>query len=113
MIELITQQQFEALLEKSQSQPVFIFKHSDTCPTSASAFNRVAQVIQSQNGAMPEVHLIEVKAARPVSNEIASRLGVRHQSPQMILVKAGEAVWNASHHDIGPRQIAEAIEKNT
>lgn len=45
---------------------------------------------------------------RPVSNEIAARLGVKHESPQAILVRGGKAVWHASHRQVTAANLAAA-----
>jgi bacillithiol system protein YtxJ len=60
----------------------------------------------------PEVsyNLITVQTARPISNEIASRLGIRHESPQAILVRDGREIWSASHFAITSSSLRQAIE---
>lgn len=52
--------------------------------------------------------VVKVIEDRPVSNEIAARLGVKHESPQAILVRSGKAVWHASHGRITAAALAEA-----
>src|SRR3954467_6256626 len=83
----------DQLLARSHEEPVILFKHSTTCPISANAYRQMSQV----EGA---VSLVVVQRARDVSNEIESRTGIRHESPQAIVLRNGEAVWNASHFDI-------------
>jgi bacillithiol system protein YtxJ len=60
--------------------------------------------------AYPDVqaHLVDVRAERPQSQLIAARAGVRHESPQIIILRRGSAVWSASHGDI----TAGAIQRN-
>jgi bacillithiol system protein YtxJ len=53
--------------------------------------------------------LIVVQNARSISNEAAARLGVKHETPQAILVRNGNPVWHASHMDITSEAIEEAI----
>ena len=52
--------------------------------------------------AHPDVHayLVDVRAERPLSQDIAARTGVRHESPQVIILRRGAVVWSASHEDI-------------
>jgi bacillithiol system protein YtxJ len=45
-------------------------------------------------------YLVDVRAQRAVSQQIAARSGVEHESPQIIVFRRGAVVWNASHHDI-------------
>jgi len=95
----------EALIERSQANPVVIFKHSTTCPISASAYQEMQQLAA-------EVNLVEVQSARPVSEELEKRLGIRHESPQVIVLRKGKAVWDASHWRINVGAVADAVREN-
>ena len=92
----------EILIERSQQQPVVIFKHSLTCPISASAFKQMT-------GYQGDVALVEVQRARSLSNEIEKRLGIRHESPQVIVLSNGQVVWDASHFKVTADAVAEAV----
>jgi bacillithiol system protein YtxJ len=94
--------ELEKLIDRSKERPVVIFKHSLTCPISASAYERM----KSYDG---DVDLVEVQRARPLSDEIAQRLGVRHESPQIIIVRNGQVLWDASHFQITADKVAEAV----
>ena len=96
----------EELTERSKDRPVVIFKHSLTCPISASAFDQM-EVFEGP------VSLVEVQKARALSNEIESRLGVRHESPQVIVLRNGQVVWNASHFKITSDAVAKAVKEAT
>lgn len=90
-----------------ENEEAIIFKHSLTCPISAGAYEEFMQYVKN-----PEVKpwaLVIVQESRPVSNEIADRLGVQHQSPQVLFIKKGEAVWNASHWNITENELKKAI----
>jgi bacillithiol system protein YtxJ len=86
-----------------------VFKHSTTCPISASARDRVEDYFGDAGADVPEVVMVKVIESRNVSNTIASELDVMHQSPQLILVKNGEAAWDTSHHMINADSINEAL----
>ena len=109
MKEITTVDEARELIAGSQNVPTLLFKHSTTCPISARAAMRVQEFIESAPENAPAIHLIKVIESRPVSNAIAADLGVTHQSPQMILVSGGKAVWDASHGNITPAAIEEAI----
>jgi bacillithiol system protein YtxJ len=47
-----------------------------------------------------QAYLVDVRAQRPLSQTIAMRSGVRHESPQVIVFRQGVPTWNASHADI-------------
>lgn len=94
----------EDLFNRSQEGPVVIFKHSTTCPVSAAVYNEM----ELFDG---EVALVEVQRARELSQEIEKRTGIRHESPQVIVLEKGSAIWNASHWRVTARAVAEAIEQ--
>ena len=93
---------FEELTERSKERPMVIFKHSLTCPISAAAYQQMEQF----DG---EVALVEVQSARALSTEIERRLGVAHESPQVIVLSKGQVVWNASHFKITAEAVADAV----
>ncbi|NIR34599.1 MAG: bacillithiol system redox-active protein YtxJ, partial [Actinobacteria bacterium] len=77
---------------------VMIFKHSLVCPTSSLAFREYERYVAEHGSDDGVVHaLIEIQNARPVSNAVAEKTGVRHESPQALLLRGGEAVWHESH----------------
>ncbi|MBC8031287.1 MAG: bacillithiol system redox-active protein YtxJ [Pyrinomonadaceae bacterium] len=94
----------EALTARSKDGPLVIFKHSLTCPISSAAYEQMARF----DG---EVALIEVQVARQLSREIEAKLGVRHESPQVIVLNKGQVAWNASHYKITAEAVAEAVKK--
>jgi len=99
----------EALAE-SERRPVLFFKHSLTCPISSRAFNELQSYIDNTDARL-SCRLIIVQTARSVSDEIASRLRLRHETPQAILVRNGREVWNASHNDVTASALNAAIGK--
>lgn len=101
--------ELDGVLAESGGRDVLLFKHSTTCPISASAYRRVAAWLGEAGAAAPAVYLVKVIESRALSNEIAARLGVRHESPQVILVRGGQAVWHASHGGIDGAAIQRAL----
>ncbi|HSS22289.1 MAG TPA: bacillithiol system redox-active protein YtxJ [Pyrinomonadaceae bacterium] len=101
-LKLTGKESLDGLVEKSKEQPVVIFKHSLTCSISASVYEEMAAF----DG---EVALIEVQKSRELSEEIASRLGVVHESPQVIVLRNGQVVWNASHFNITAGAVENAV----
>jgi bacillithiol system protein YtxJ len=95
-------------LSDIQDKQYFIFKHSNTCPISSMAHDVVAS--QEKLISIPIYKLI-VQEDRASSKEIAEHFGIRHESPQLILVDSDEAVWEASHGSITPSSIKLALEK--
>lgn len=95
-------------LAQSASQPVFLFKHSDSCGMSWQAHEEVRMALADPDWATT-VFLVTVQRSRPVSNAIADRLQVRHASPQMLLVTHGEVRWQASHMAITADAMRRAV----
>src|SRR5258705_1515984 len=96
----------ENLLTDSRERPVVVFKHSNSCPISAAAYREMENV----DG---DVGLIDVLRARDVSRELAELTGVRHESPQVIILRDGKAVWNASHYDVKAGAVADAVQAHS
>jgi len=92
-------EQLDTIVEESAETPVIIFKHSTRCPVSRMALKNFENEYSiEEEGAKP--YFLDLIAHRDVSNEIASRFKVTHQSPQVIVIKNGEDVYNTSHDDI-------------
>ncbi len=90
-------------LDHSQSEPIVLFKHSNTCELSAMAKQEMATVD------IPVFELV-VQTARPLSNHIEAYFGIRHESPQVILLHQGNPIFDASHRAVTADNIHSAIE---
>lgn len=89
---------FATMLNKSRDRLQLLLKHSTHCPTSRTAMAEFRRLATTNGDA--DLSVVLVIETRPLSTWIAERIGVDHQSPQVILLRDGEAVWNASHHEI-------------
>lgn len=87
--------QLHEIITLSETQPVLIFKHSTTCGISRMAMKQ----FESQFDLNDQVvsYYLDLLTYRSVSNEVAVRFGVEHQSPQLLLIKDGKCVFDASH----------------
>jgi bacillithiol system protein YtxJ len=105
---VVTLQELDSALDESRRRPVLFFKHSLTCAMSTRALRELESYL---NNADPRVSykLITVQSARSVSDETASRLRIEHESPQAILVRNGNELWNASHNEITAEALDRAI----
>ncbi len=56
-----------------------------------------------------EIILIDVQRFPRLGWEVATRTGVRHESPQVIVLRDGVAVWAADHRDIAAAELEEAL----
>lgn len=91
-------EQLEAMVTHSFEKPVLVFKHSTRCNISRMVLRQFEKKFALEENITP--YFLDLLEHRNLSNEIASRLGVQHQSPQVIVIKAGVAVYNASHESI-------------
>ena len=96
---------FDNLLSDSKQKAVIVFKHSNACPISARAYREMEKL---EN----RVNLLEIQAAPELSRELETLTGVRHESPQVILLRDGKAVWNASHFDVNAASVSKALQSN-
>lgn len=104
---LETTAQFETLVEESNVRPVVIFKHSPTCGTSAQAYDDLETYLGAPDAV--DLHLVDVLRSRPLSHAIASRFGVRHESPQLLLLIDGQVRWNGSHWRVNGDELRNAL----
>lgn len=98
-VKLTSPGQLDELIAQSHIVPVLLFKHSTTCNISAMVISRFEQKWKADPSAGICVYL-DLLAYRPLSNAIAEKTGIMHQSPQAILLKNGEAVYDESHGSI-------------
>lgn len=96
--ELTSIEQLDVLKSVSQNIFVGIFKHSTRCMISSSVLRRFKK--EALNDLPLKMYYLDLLSYRSISNEIANRFQVPHQSPQLLLIKEGEIVKNASHYDI-------------
>jgi len=106
-IDLVSPEQIEIIKKESNESPVLIFKHSTTCSISAMAFHRLQR---KSTGIKIKVYYLDLRANREVSNFVASTFEVIHESPQILLIDKGVAVYHRSHSEINAADILEAIE---
>ncbi|BDD03039.1 bacillithiol system redox-active protein YtxJ [Aureibacter tunicatorum] len=107
--ELETSEQLKVALELSEKQPVMLFKHSTRCPISSMALKRMESGWDEAKAGDLQPYFLNLIMHREVSNEIEHRLGVRHESPQVLLIKSKKCVYNASHDAISFGKVIENI----
>ena len=103
---LTSEDQIDTIIKESSNAPVVIFKHSTSCPISASAKERLESVEQPQG---IDFYYLDLFTYRKVSNEVANRFAVEHESPQVLLIKNGSCIYNASHRAVNMEDIVAKI----
>jgi bacillithiol system protein YtxJ len=108
IVELREKQDLEQLLERSHLEPVLLFKHSTQCSRSAAVMEEL-EVFERQNP-QAACGLVLVIEDRGISDDIEERFGIRHESPQAIMVVNGSPVWHASHWKITENALETALQ---
>lgn len=94
--------EWEQLLERSNNAPIVIFKHDPYCGISSEAHQQMARLDH-------EIALLDVAHHDGLSRAVAKQTGVRHESPQVLLLRNGKAAWSASHWAITADAVRNAL----
>lgn len=105
-IDLNTIQQLADIKELSKTRPQIIFKHSTRCSISSMAKSRLERSKQPDAG---DFYFLDLLKHRSISDQVAADFEVSHQSPQILLIKNTECVYEESHSGIQMDEIAEQI----
>ena len=107
-VQLISFEQLDKIKRVSLTKPVVIFKHSTRCIVSRIVLREFESSFLKDQ---PDVSLyfLDLLTYRDLSNEVGSVFQVFHQSPQVIVVKNGQAVYHASHNDVNSNNIKEFV----
>jgi bacillithiol system protein YtxJ len=92
----------DTLFEHSTTEPVVLYLHDPHCPVSADAFEEMEKL---PGGSW----LIDVSRQHDLKRQVAERTGVRHESPQVIVLRDGAPTWHASHYRITRSAVEAAV----
>ncbi len=98
--------QLEEITRRSAEIPQIIFKHSTRCSISNMAKTRLER---SQVAANAEFYYLDLLQNRPLSNQVAEIFGVYHESPQILIIRNGECIYDESHNGISMEEIEEVV----
>ena len=97
------------LAQASHEQPVLIFKHSTTCSISAAAKSKIERQWADSGLADVPLYYLDLLRFRPLSAQIAEQFNVRHESPQLLLIRGGQCRYDASHMGIRLNEVKSAL----
>ncbi|MEM6522580.1 MAG: bacillithiol system redox-active protein YtxJ [Bacteroidota bacterium] len=97
----------EELKVESLNYPVMLFKHSTRCPISSMALDRLERSWDDAEVGALKPYIVDLIRYREVSNKVAESFGVAHESPQVIVLKNGEPVYDISHMGINFQDLKE------
>ncbi|UWX61903.1 bacillithiol system redox-active protein YtxJ [Chryseobacterium oranimense] len=103
---LETEEDLARAIEKSYHHKIAIFKHSTRCFISKTVLRNFEKEIDNLDHKV-ELYYLDLLEHRLISNKISENLGIRHESPQLIVIEDGKVVNSASHEDISTIQITQ------
>ena len=103
-IELNEVSQVDLIKEKSAEKPQIIFKHSTRCSVSSIAKNRLERSTDLPDA---DFYFLDLIRYRSISDKISEDFSVYHESPQVLVIRNGECIYDESHSAINMDDIAE------
>jgi bacillithiol system protein YtxJ len=107
-IQLTKMETLDVIAEISKKQPVAILKHSTSCGISRMVLRQFEQSYDLKDEQI-KLYFLDLLAYRDISNKIASRFNVPHQSPQLLVIVDGKVVFDASHSSIQSEKLNEFV----
>lgn len=98
--EIKSSEDLEAAIQASELGKVVIFKHSTRCMISKTVLRNFERQIESESVDLPKFYYLDLLNYRDISNEIAQKFSVVHQSPQIVVIENGQVIHHASHDNI-------------
>lgn len=101
--------QLDSIIKESAEKPVVIFKHSTRCSISRMALKNFEREYNLEESEVAP-YFLDLLEHRDISNEIAQKFQVIHQSPQLLLIKNGKSVYDVSHSEIDAEALKSKVE---
>ena len=98
----------DALSNRNDVKAVLLFKHSTRCSISIAALGRLERSWKLMDTEVPTFYL-DLLNYRNISQAIAQKYGIEHESPQILVIKNGKCIYSATHSDISSPEIEAAI----
>lgn len=108
LIALQRMDELDALMGPDNRQPIVLFKHSHTCGVSAEALDELHEHLR-RKPRDARYAVITVQTHRALSTAVAQRFGVRHETPQVLLIRDGRVVWSATHFRVTAAAVSAAL----
>ena len=100
--------QLEDINTASESEKIMIFKHSTRCSISSSALNRLERNWNNENDSVKvKPYYLDLIAHRDISNGIAQKWNIEHESPQVLVIENGKCTYHNSHMGIDYNELME------
>lgn len=110
--ELTDTAHLEELKRESHQQTILIFKHSTTCSISRTALSRLERNWNENEMMKVKPYFLDLLSYRRISNSISDQFSIEHESPQILLIRNGQSVYDRSHLDIDYKRVKSEIDKS-
>jgi bacillithiol system protein YtxJ len=107
-VPLTSLEQLETIKQQSETEAIFIFKHSTRCGISSMVIKQFEKLFKEEHQKI-KVFYLDLLSYRNISDEVGYAFQVMHQSPQLLVIRNGVSVHNASHYEITQTQISRFI----
>jgi bacillithiol system protein YtxJ len=106
---LESNENLDEIIEESNDQPIVIFKHSTSCSISAMALNRLERSWDDKEMSEVKAYYLDLISNRDISNAVAEKFSIMHQSPQILLIKNGACIYDDSHMGISYQSLKSGV----
>lgn len=87
-----------------------IFKHSRACSTSNMVINRLERNWNQDEMQHVQTYFLDLLSYRQISNAISEEFKIQHESPQVLIIRDGKAIYNGSHFEIDYSSVKKATQ---
>jgi len=105
---IVSEEDIKSILLASNERTQVVYKHSPSCGVSYFALRNLNDPQLFEKDEI-DLHLIDVITQRSLSMDFAERVGIRHESPQIFVIKDGKIKWHASHNSVNAKNVLEQI----
>ena len=105
-----TEADLRRLRDLSEEGPVLLFKSSPRCSVSAVVGNRLDAGLKESARVFTGLFMVDVVSERSLSQTIAQEYGVRHESPQTLIISRGSCIYHASHFGVQPDALLQQVQ---
>lgn len=102
-------EQLKEIITESADSNILIFKHSTRCNISRSTLDRLERNWKDAEVPNVKPYFLDLLSYREISNTIAEQFQVEHQSPQVLIIRHGKAIYDNSHYGIDFQEIREKV----
>lgn len=101
--------QLDNIIAESAQKTVMLFKHSTTCSISNMALSRLERAWKDAEMQGVSPYFIDLLAYRSISNKVAEQFGIKHESPQILVIKNGVCTYHNSHSGISYVELKQVV----